>query len=395
MTSRSQIPAATLWIVSMSFYSLHPLFPADCSMQDTRLALQSGNSFGITMNGFSSFDVQTAIDYWSGCPGYGSDMPLLNFGGSGGIPLSIERIAGNSSAQGGGCGSSSLSRTNGQITSVTITVWTNESDGDACVPLTDVIAHEFGHVFGLADAPDSSCVGHIMGARHAGGTRTVQIDDCAVANAVWQTTAEAEPPDPYCDAYCQTQCVSNVCQDHPSPILMDLENDGIHLTGLGDPVWFDIDADGAPDLISWTDRSEGLLALDRNGNGAVDDGGELFGTATRLSDGTRALNGYLAMAELDSWIFSGNGDGHLDSADAAFGSLRLWTDRNHDGISQPEELRTLSEEGIRRIDLAYRSSRRTDRYGNELRFLGRAWKAGRNGVVRPIPTWDVFFLFVP
>jgi hypothetical protein len=108
----------------------------------------------------------------------------------------------------------------------------------------------------------------------------------------------------------------------------------------------------------------------------------LFGTATRLANGTRASNGYVALAELDSWIFSGNGDGHLDSADAAFGSLRLWTDRNHDGISQPEELQTLAEAGIRRIDLDYRSSRRTDRYGNEFRFLGRAWKAGRNGVVR-------------
>jgi hypothetical protein len=179
------------------------------------------------------------------------------------------------------------------------------------------------------------------------------------------------------------------------PILIDLENDGIHLTGLADPVWFDIDADGDADRISWTERSEGILALDRNGNGTIDDGGELFGNATLLADGTRASNGYLALAELDSRASGGNGDGFIDSADAVFGSLRVWTDRDHDGISQPEELQTLAETGIRRIEVDYRASHRTDRYGNEFRFLGRAWKAGNNGVVHPLLTWDVFFLVEP
>ena len=179
------------------------------------------------------------------------------------------------------------------------------------------------------------------------------------------------------------------------PILIDLENDGIRLTGLADPVWFDIDADGDADLISWTERSEGILALDRNGNGTIDDGGELFGNATLLADGTRALNGYLALAELDSSAFGGNGDEFIDSADAVFGSLRMWTDRDHDGISQPEELQTLAETSIRRIEVNYRRSHRTDRYGNEFRFLGRAWKAGNNGVLHPLLTWDVFFLVEP
>ena len=179
------------------------------------------------------------------------------------------------------------------------------------------------------------------------------------------------------------------------PILIDLENDGIRLTGLADPVWFDIDADGGADLISWTERSEGILALDRNGNGTIDDGGELFGNATLLADGTRAMNGYLALAELDSGALGGNGDEFIDSADAVFGSLRMWTDLDHDGISQPEELQTLAETSIRRIELKYRRSHRTDRYGNEFRFLGRAWKAGDNGVLHPLLTWDVFFLVEP
>lgn len=116
------------------------------------------------------------------------------------------------------------------------------------------------------------------------------------------------------------------------------------------------------------------------------------GNATRLANGTRAANGYKALAELDSWAFGGNGNGVIESSDAAFGSLRIWTDLNHDGFSQPEELKTLAQAGIRRLGLDYRESRRRDRYGNELRFLGTAWKQGRLGVLRPILTWDVFFL---
>ncbi|HEV8583128.1 MAG TPA: hypothetical protein VGX68_29020 [Thermoanaerobaculia bacterium] len=216
-----------------------------------------------------------------------------------------------------------------------------------------------------------------------GGTRSVQGDDCSLADQMWHTWHEDAPNDPWCDAY---GC---------SPILVDLENDGFHLTGIDDPVWFDIDADGTPELMSWTDRSEGILALNRNGNGTIDDGGELFGNVTRLADGSRAANGYEALAEFDSLGAGGDQDGALTAADEAFSSLRLWTDLNHDGISQPEELHTLPETGIVQIDLDYKSSRRTDRYGNEFRFLGRAWKENRRGIAHPVLTWDVFFVVAP
>ncbi len=222
-----------------------------------------------------------------------------------------------------------------------------------------------------------------MGRRYAGGTRTVYADDCAVADAQWTTSQEGETNDPYCEAY---GC---------SPILVDLENDGFQLTGLDDPVWFDIDADGDMDLMSWTNRGEGMLALDRNGNGAIDDGGELFGDATLLADGTRAANGYLALAELDSWLFGGNGDGVIDATDAAFGTLLLWTDTDHSGTSKPGELQTFEQAGILRIGLQYRTSHRVDRYGNEFRYLGHAWQERRGGGVRPILTWDVFFRVKP
>jgi hypothetical protein len=127
----------------------------------------------------------------------------------------------------------------------------------------------------------------------------------------------------------------------------------------------------------------------------IDDGSELFGNHTTLADGSIALNGYMALADLDEWSLGGNGDGRIDSGDAAFLELRVWSDRNHNAVSEAGELLTLPQARVTAIDLGYRRSNRTDRYGNELRFLGRAWKSGRNGVERPVPTWDVFFLVVP
>lgn len=302
--------------------------------------------------------------------------------------------------------------TDGSNATITLHGQTRHANGNVynCYPdsaiAADSVAHELGHYLGLAD---SGCSNYIMSGRsglEGNGTiswdtsRQIQGTECTFADS-----SNAPPPeynnenntDPYCNAFCWTSCVNNVCPDgNPGcPILLDTENDGLHLTGLEDPVWFDIDANGIPELMSWTDRGEGLLAMDRNGNGGIDDGGELFGNATQLSDGTRASNGYQALAELDTWSFGGNGDRRIDSSDAAFDSLRVWIDRNHDGTSQSEELLTLDEANIRRVDLDYRSSHRTDRYGNEFRFLSRAWKIGRNGTEHPILTWDVFFLVKP
>jgi hypothetical protein len=350
-----------------------PLMAADCSVQTTDFQTQPGNDFNVTMSGFTSADIQTAANYWS-CPGYSGEIPGFQIGGSGGIPVLVVKNVGRSNAVDGGCGEGVLHVVNGSIESARIDIWTQQADGVSCAPLTDVIAHEFGHLLGEEHAQDpfGACFGHIMGGTVEGQTRSVYGDDCAVADAMWETTWESQPPDdPYCNAYCWTTCIGSLCPNgNPwCPILVDMENDGIHLTGLGDPVLFDIDADGDADLISWTDRSEGLLALDRN------------------SDGT--------LAELDSLGAGGNQDGVITETDAAFSSLLMWTDLNHDGISQPEELQTLPEAGIVRMDLDYKSSRRTDRYGNEFRFLGRAWKENRRGIAHPVLTWDVFFVVAP
>lgn len=399
MSSRRQLPRAALWaaIFGMSL-AVRPLLAVDCSTPTPGLSVSQGNIFNLTVSGFTEFEVAEARDYWK-CPGYEGEIPTFQTNGPGGVPVLVVKVVGNAPQNAEGCGRFEPQAPRGYIESATISVWTNDRYGQPCpVKLTDVLAHEFGHLMGLANAPDLDCSGHIMGYPFGGqNKRTVYADDCAMADLQWETSAEGESSDPWCDAYCWTGCVNNQCPSGaPScPLLIDLENDGIRLTGLDDPVWFDIDADGDRNLMSWTDRGEGMLSLDRNGNGAIDDGSELFGDATPLADGTRAANGYLALAELDSWHFGGNGDGQIDAEDAAFSLLRLWTDRDHSGTSRPEELQTLDQAGIRRIGLQYRTSHRRDRHGNDFRFLGRAWQERRPGVVRPILTWDVFFTVAP
>lgn len=176
--------------------------------------------------------------------------------------------------------------------------------------------------------------------------------------------------------------------DIPSPIMIDLDGKGYHLTSPSLGVAFDIDADGVLEATAWTeaDSSNAFLVLDRNGNGVIDDGRELFGTATPSSGGSPASNGFAALTELDS-----NRDGLIDSGDQAYSDLRLWTDINHNGLSEVSELRTASDAGVSAIYLAYEVIGRRDRHGNLFRLKGRALVA-RKGVARPRSIFDVYLL---
>jgi hypothetical protein len=122
----------------------------------------------------------------------------------------------------------------------------------------------------------------------------------------------------------------------------------------------------------------------------VDNGSELFGNYSpqpRPPDG-RLRNGFLALAEFDNAANGGDQDGSLTSSDTVFLSLRLWQDKNHNGISEAGELRTLSEVGLTELDLNYETSRRTDQFGNRFRYRTKV-KDGRNTRVGRW-AWDVF-----
>jgi hypothetical protein len=157
-----------------------------------------------------------------------------------------------------------------------------------------------------------------------------------------------------------------------SPVLIDLDGDGFELTDRAGGVQFDLDADGTMGQVPWTAQGadDAWLVLDRNGNGQIDDGMELFGNFT-VQPASSVLNGFAALAVFDAANEGGNGDGWIDVDDSVFRELRLWRDDNHNGRSEADELMPLESVTVRRLSLEYRSAMRTDSFGNWFRFHAR------------------------
>jgi Ca2+-binding RTX toxin-like protein len=172
----------------------------------------------------------------------------------------------------------------------------------------------------------------------------------------------------------------NDAEDIISPIVLDLDRDGVETVPTADGVPFDHQGEGFRERSGWVGADDGLLVWDRNGNGQIDNGSELFGNRTPQRGGGVAGNGFAALASWDD-----NADGRIDADDGVWSSLRVWRDRNGDGLSTPDEIVFLSGLGITAINTAYVSSTSVDAQGNAHKQIGSFTKAdGSTGAAEDV-----------
>lgn len=176
-----------------------------------------------------------------------------------------------------------------------------------------------------------------------------------------------------------------------SPILIDVAGDGFRLTSSQDGVLAASRPGYERTPRAWTEAGsdDAWLALDRNGDGVINDFSELFGNTTpqaRVIGGTPA-NGFLALAAFDI-----DENSLIDEADPVFDELRLWQDKNHDGESQPEELHTLRALGVAALSVVFTENRQADAHGNLFRYSASVYPA-LGSTVGPT-AWDVWLVGV-
>ncbi|WP_404401481.1 Ig-like domain-containing protein [Pelagibacterium halotolerans] len=132
-----------------------------------------------------------------------------------------------------------------------------------------------------------------------------------------------------------------------SPLSLDLnENGRIDTASIKKGILFDLDNDGTLNQISWLSGGDGLLVLDKNGNGSIDNGSELFGPTERYSDGSRINEGYIELSAYDL-----NGDKVIDQNDSIFEDLQVWVDGNMNAVTDEGELLDIADLGVVSISI--------------------------------------------
>ena len=149
------------------------------------------------------------------------------------------------------------------------------------------------------------------------------------------------------------------------PIVLDISGQGITTRSVVNGVYYDLDNNGFAEKTGWIDAKSGILVLDKSSNGKIETGNELFGDRTILDNGMTASSGFAALAALDS-----NRDGVIDAKDVKFSELRIWVDKDGNGVSTPDELLTLEEAGIKSLNLSNTFIGKVDENGNTIARVG-------------------------
>ena len=154
-----------------------------------------------------------------------------------------------------------------------------------------------------------------------------------------------------------------------SPLIIDMKNKGFPktLSSTESNVVFDLAANGKPQRVGWVDGNEAGFLVLPNANGNITSGAQMFGEATTIkATGKKAQNGFEALAQYDS-----NHDSKIDKKDTIYSKLRVWFDKNRNGIADPSELKSLSQLKVSSINLNYQEVGEEHRMnnGNDLRYV--------------------------
>ena len=165
-----------------------------------------------------------------------------------------------------------------------------------------------------------------------------------------------------------------------SPLVVDLDGDGVETVGVSEGVYFDHDGNGFAEKSGWVGKDDGILVRDINNNGTIDNGTELFGNNSVLSSGAKAANGFEALKELDS-----NKDGVFNSSDEAWNEVKVWKDSNQNGMVDNSELLSLEQANIAGINLNYNEQELVDGNGNTHAQTGTIIKTdGSSGTITDV-----------
>ncbi len=176
---------------------------------------------------------------------------------------------------------------------------------------------------------------------------------------------------------CKIKDLFGTAEGARSPLVVDLDGDGVETVTAEGGVYFDHDANGFKENSGWVGQDDGILVRDINGNGQIDNGTELFGNNSVLSSGEKAVNGFEALKELDD-----NNNGIFDANDKAWNEVKFWQDKNFNGMVDDGELLTLEQAGITGINLDYTNQENIDENGNNHKQTGTFIKTdGTTGAI--------------